>query len=138
LSEFEIGAQGYIDIHIPKIGLPGFTITNPVLSVSGPLKIYDLIEEAFLETVNTPLNNQSRPSGFYRISVSNVEAYAEYVKEGIGSLIEVSHMVNYYQYSLNYYDKAGRLVKNVQPMGGESTFLYNSLGQLLEASSPDE
>src|SRR5690606_19293936 len=88
LSEFEIGAQGYIDIHIPKIGTPGFTITNPALSVSGPLKIYDLIEETFLETVNVPLSNQSRPSGFYRISVSNVEAYAEYVKEGIGSLIE--------------------------------------------------
>jgi len=57
---------------------------------------------------------------------------------------------------LNYYDKAGRLIKSLQPIGFNdtclntiqnavnhnaalaSTFTYNTLGQLIESTSPDE
>jgi len=65
----------------------------------------------------------------------------------------IRYKVNYYDYSLNYYDKAGRLTKTIQPLGFdahnfdltvevpnhtlESTFKYNSSTQLLKTANRD-
>src|SRR5690606_3263093 len=52
----------------------------------------------------------------------------------------VAHCQNYYDYSLNTYDKTGRLLESTQPKSKsmKSEFIYNSLGQLQKTISPDE
>ncbi|WP_418513037.1 hypothetical protein, partial [Corallibacter sp.] len=133
-NTLQIGEQGYIDIHIPQ-GVSSFNVSNPDPSISGPLKVYNLITETTLSPITGASVTRTVPSGFYRIAVSNPLAY----QESESGLITVTHSVNYYDYSLNYYDKAQRLVSSKQPLNHlESTFEYNSLGQLLETSSPDE
>ena len=121
--------QGYVDIHIPN-GVNGFNINNPNSSASGSLKVYNLITE------NQEYGSTSSlGSGFYRVAVSTPRAYSE----STSSAITVSHQVNYYDYSLNSYDIAGRLISSKQPLNQlESTYQYNTLGELLSTTSPDE
>ncbi|WP_169301378.1 hypothetical protein, partial [Pontimicrobium aquaticum] len=155
-----IGEQGFVDIHIP-VGCDG------TVYFEGPtdarFDVYDLVTELKVKTnagVSTYLN-----SGVYRVEeVDSNEYYKNpvpYVTINNGAIelindqsqVAVKYKVNYYDYSLNYYDKAGRLTKSVQPLGFddtlslstttrnhglESTFSYNTLGQLLSTTSPDE
>ncbi len=118
-----INDQGYADVHIPK-GTTGVQLFGN----SGiALDIYNLITEK-----KTNIAAASLPNGFYRIAVRNVDTYTS------GS-IRIQYEENYYDYSLNYYDKAGRLLSSKQPLNHlESTFQYNSLGQLETTKSPDE
>ncbi|WP_442845064.1 RHS repeat-associated core domain-containing protein [Leeuwenhoekiella sp. H156] len=124
-SQVKIGKQGFIDVHIPS-GLSGLTISN---FSKFNLDIYDLTTEELISTPHAYI-----PSGFYRISVRNTEYYDS------EDPILVTYKENYYDYSLNKYDKAGRLISTTQPLGDElkSIFKYNSLGQLEYTSSPDE
>lgn len=72
-------------------------------------------------------------NGFYRISITNLGSY------NLASPVTVTYKENYFDYSLNKYDNAGNLIKNYQPLNKlESSFEYNSLGQLLYSNSPDE
>ncbi len=123
-----INEQGFVDIHIP-IGCSGVTLLNNPTGTS--LKVYDLITE---ERVFTSLSNL--PSGIYRLSVHNPDTFVYDENDEV----RLRYYVNYYDYALNTYDKAGRLLKSTQPLGDEleSTFKYNSLGHLLETTSPDE
>jgi len=119
-----IGRQGFIDIHLP-VGVNSFTVNNP----SGiSYTRYDLITESVINT-NSP------GPGFYRIAVDDPD---EYLSNGI--TLTVNHLVNYYDFNLNYYDKVKHLVRSIQPLSQDlqSTFEYNSLGQLLQTSSTDE
>ncbi len=124
----EVGPQGYVDVHLPK-GCTGIT-----LSGGGPLdgasyQIYDLITET---TVTSPA---TLPPGFYRVAFTVKEPENPYV---------VSHQVNYYDYSLNEYDNAQRLVASYQPLADSNgdklvtTYEYNTLGQLIKTTSLDE
>ena len=114
--------QGLVDIHIP-IGITGITITNPS---NKPITIYNLITEA-VETT-TPSNLSP---GFYRVSITGLTNYQ--------NDIIITYKENYYDYSLNEYDKAGRLTASYQPLNKlKSEFKYNSLGQLIYTKSPDE
>ncbi|WP_223826532.1 RHS repeat-associated core domain-containing protein [Flagellimonas sp. S3867] len=123
-----IGEQGYVDIHIPQ-GLAGLTSSN-----GGALQVFDMITETlYTGTLGT------LPSGFYRIAVTDPDNY-----DAENNPISVGYRVNYYDYSLNEYDKADRLVKSYQPLGTTkaakpvTTYDYNSLGQLTHTDSPDE
>lgn len=120
----KIGKQGYVDIHIPE-GVTGLSINKN----GNNYFLYDLIKD---ERIYTSLGSLKK--GFYRISVSNLDEYNH-----AGSPITVTYKENYYDYSLNEYDEADRLIKTYQPLNKlESTFDYNSLGQLLHTKSPDE
>lgn len=155
-----IGAQGYVDIHIP-VGCGG-NVT--FIGASALFKVYDLITEQLLSTHAS--GYITLQPGFYRIEENNTEYHKNpnpYVTINSGNIslmdnannVGVEYYVNYYDYSLNYFDKANRLTKSVQPLGFTpiqnnqtvetarthtlaSTFQYNTLGQLLETSSPDE
>ncbi|MBQ0734997.1 RHS repeat domain-containing protein [Aquimarina celericrescens] len=122
-SDILINEQGYVDIHVPK-GTTGVQLFGN----SGiALDIYDLITEQKINTAAGSLSN-----GFYRITVRNVDTYTP-------GAIRIRCKENYYDYSLNYYDKAGRLLSSKQPLNHlESTFQYNSIGQLETTTSPDE
>ncbi len=130
-SFIKIRNQGYVDIHIPVGRTGAFISDNNEITLPGNpgtvLEIYDLITE---KIVTTPLKDL--PNGFYRISIKNLAGY-------VPGSISVTYPENYYDYSLNYYDKAGRLVSSKQPLNKlESTFTYNSRGQLKQTHSPDE
>jgi len=119
--------QGYIDIHIP-VGCSGIRIINPTFH---SLKVYNLITESQVSSSQW----SSLPSGFYRITVSN----SNYYKYDFYKQIKIGHKINYYDFSTNYYDKAGRLKSSSQPLNNlTSRFTYNSLGQLQKTISPDE
>ena len=123
-----INELGYVDIHIPT-GCRGLTINNPT---SRQLTVYNLITE--LPVSSYGLSNLS--PGFYRIAVNNNKTYIY----DSSQQISVTHQVNYYDFTTNTYDRAGRLLRSTQPNGTDllSQFKYNSLGQLLETTSPDE
>jgi len=119
---------GYVDIHIPT-GCRGISITNPA---SHQLTVYNLITEAIVPNHILP----GLSPGFYRIAVRDVDNYSY----NRFRQISVRHQNNYYDFTTNTYDKSGRLLRSTQPNGTAllSQFKYNSLGQLLETSSPDE
>ncbi|WP_108803171.1 RHS repeat domain-containing protein [Aquimarina sp. Aq107] len=120
-SSVKISEQGFVDIHIP-VGRSGISLSsNPGITV------YDLITEEIVTT-----NIGSLSNGFYRIAITDTDDY-------IANSISVNYPENYYDYSLNEYDKAGRLLSSKQPLVQlESTFEYNALGQLTYTKSPDE
>ena len=134
-TSLEIGKLGYVDIHLPK-GISNFSVSNPSPSNNGNIRVYNLITEQTVGgLITTSSSTRAVGPGFYRISVTDPYKY----EKSISSPITVSHQVNYYDYSLNEYDRAQHLVSSKQPLNQlESTFDYNSLGQLLETSSPDE
>ncbi len=125
-----IGEQGFVDVHVPG-GTTGF-INNGQFGIH--TEVYDLITE---EVVTADVN--TLPSGFYRVSVTNMDVYS-----GTSTPIVIRCKENYYDYSLNEYDEAGRLTASYQPVGNTksqkpvTTYSYNALGQLLSTTSPDE
>ena len=125
-----IKEQGFVDIHVPK-GCEGVLLISNSYGI--PLRIYDLITETQLPYSS---GNYAVPAGFYRVAVANSDTY-EYNEN---TPIKITHQVNYYDYTLNNYDKAGRLLTGSQSIGTDviSTYRYNSLNQLLATSSPDE
>ncbi|MEW7277949.1 papain fold toxin domain-containing protein [Aquimarina sp. 2201CG1-2-11] len=127
-ASVQIGAQGFVDIHIPK-GKTGVQLSgNGGLAID----IYDLITEQKTSTSSGNLSN-----GFYRIAVRDITTYAP-------RTVTVTYPENYYDYAINEYDKAGRLLTSKQPLKDSSgtqltsTFDYNSFGQLETTVSPDE
>ncbi|AUC77565.1 RHS repeat domain-containing protein [Olleya sp. Bg11-27] len=146
-----ISAQGFVDIHVPN------RIVNSdieFLGDSSNYRVYDLRTEQTL-----PIS-QMTGGHFYRVEyLGNIENTQLFINaDGSfnmeGDVKGVRYKVNYYDYTLNYYDKAGRLTKTTQPLGFNqqafdltaenpehqlaSTYKYNSLNQLLETTSPDQ
>ncbi len=108
-------------------------------------RIYNLITEEVIDN-KSPTNAYSLLPGFYRletrygfiITISGnpifLSASAIFPEE-----FGVQHCENYYDYSLNYYNKANQLTSSVQPLEQlQTTYLYNEVGQLKESSNPDE
>ena len=141
-----IGKQKYVDIHLPK-GCSGIELVGK----SMPIRIYNLITETYTSYPNATTINL--PAGFYRIEIKDTnsnpyEPKHPYVKKYGNSprlldpdnTMGIKYQVNYYDYTLNYYDKSNRLIKSTQPIGKQyaSTFKYNTLGQLLETTNIDE
>ncbi|MFV0249069.1 MAG: RHS repeat domain-containing protein, partial [Tenacibaculum sp.] len=153
-----IGEQGYVDVHIPK----GCANTASLLGSSYQYKIYNLKTEAVVSSsaLQTP--------GFYRVEytgskaltkshqLSYIDTATNEIRPVISDAPGLRYKVNYHNYSLNYYNLAGQLISNLQPVGFNSScltklsasvshnssalshFKYNSLNQLVSISSPDE
>ena len=153
-----IGAQKFIDIHIPI----GCENTASLLTNASDYRIFDLkTEEVVLATA---LQN----AGFYRIEYIGTKTFTKasnlsYIHKSTSTIhpvesdaVGIKYKVNYYDFSLNEYDDIGRLTKSLQPLGFndvcldnlsptvnhneslKSTFTYNTLGQLISTTSPDE
>lgn len=133
-TEIIIGAQGFVDIHVPE-GTIGIDINNLSQAQSHTPKIYNLTTEERVFIAST------LPPGFYRVIINNLDldTYQPEIDP-----ITVTCKENYYDYSLNEYDEAGRLIASYQPVGitkaekPVTTYTYNALGQLLNTTSPDE
>jgi len=153
-----IGPQGYVDIHLPQ-GCGG--TLNFIVS-SNLYNVYNLKTGNLLTTAE----KSSIPSGIYRIELITKPTYSlglTYIDRSNGSInnvlaedLGVTYNVNYYDYAVNVYSKTGQLVKTIQPKGYtnntsiiaspahmtastfSSTYKYNTLGQLIEVTSPDQ
>lgn len=146
-----IGTQGFVDVHIPT-GISSGQIA--LIGSSSLYKIYDLKTGALTTTLTG--------GNAYRIQAITTPTSdpKTYIASGAptydtGSL-GITYRVNYYDYAVNVYNKTGQLVKSIQPNGYvsnttvvaspthmtstnfASTYKYNTLGQLIESSSPDE
>jgi RHS repeat-associated protein len=153
-----IGTQGFIDVHIPN-GIIASQIT--LLGATSLYKAFDL--KTGLEI--TPITTTSFVGGnAYRIVaiVPPVTDPKSYVTVATGVLsndtgaLGISYRVNYYDYSVNVYNKTGQLTKSIQPNGYiasttisaaptyltsanfASTYTYNALGQVTQVTSADE
>ena len=153
-----IGEQKYIDIHLPK-GCEG---TLRFYGSTWLYKVYDLKTEQIVRNVN------NLPAGFYRIqyignstlskasSLTYINKSNRVIYPVKSKSVGVRYKVNYYDYTLNYYNRAGYLKSTLQPLGFNdnclnalsptvnhnqnlaTAFTQNSLGKLLETKSPDE
>ncbi|WP_417800652.1 polymorphic toxin type 43 domain-containing protein [Tenacibaculum sp.] len=151
-----IGEQKYIDIHIPE----GCNNTATLLGNPADYKIYNLKTEKN--------DGDITKAGFYRVEYigannltkSHALTYIDGNKKIqpvlSGEAVGVRYKVNYYDYSLNYYNEVGQLTASLQPLGFnpscldelkatvshddnlKSSYSYNSLGQLVSTTSPDE
>ncbi|MGX1931306.1 RHS repeat domain-containing protein [Flagellimonas sp. 2504JD4-2] len=126
-ASLTIGDLGYADIHVPSGSNMGFTVSTNGYSVT----VHNLTTEGIVTASN------SLPNGFYRVSVNDPETYNP------SSPVTVTYHENYYDYALNEYDNAGRLIYTYQPIQGtdaarRTEYRYNSLGQLIYTKSPDE
>ncbi len=125
--EVTIREQGYVDIHVPENeNAKGFTING----VSGiTTEVYNLLTEETTTTATEGLTN-----GFYRVSITNLDDY-----DPENNPVTISYKENYYDYSLNEYDEADRLITSYQPLDKlKSEFKYDALGQLIYSKTPDE
>ncbi|WP_417859356.1 RHS repeat-associated core domain-containing protein [Xanthomarina gelatinilytica] len=132
-----VSEQLYVDIHIP-VGLSGITVytQNPGEFV---LKIYDLISEEIIHSesmLSESLELPDLPSGIYRMFFK--AGNSSYIYDS-DNPIQVLYKENYYDYALNYYDGANRLVSTKQPLNHlETTYKYDSAGRIIETVSVDE
>lgn len=149
-----IGKQGFVDIHIPA-GINPASIV--FLQGQSLYKIYNLKTGDLVSSIS--------PGNAYRIEAVNTPLtdFDTYINLTNGAVqtndplaLGIKYEVNYTDFSVNYYDKTGRLVKTIQPKGYDAhpiesgfvealpvylmatTYTYNTLGQLLESESPDE
>jgi RHS repeat-associated protein len=146
-----IGTQGFVDVHIPA-GIPNNQIK--LIGNTSSYNLYDLKTGAITSTLTA--------GNAYRIQalIPPTADLKTYIAAGAptydSGALGITYAVNYYDYAVNVYNKTGQLIKSIQPNGYisnstvvaspahmssnnfASTYKYNSLGQLIEASSPDE
>lgn len=152
-----IGNQGFVDIHLPK-GCDG---TLVFLGGAALYKVYNVRTGALL----TDAEKANMVAGVYRVEIiNNTNPLAlTYIDKTTGTINLVSptskgvtYNVNYYDYTINIYNKTGQLLKSVQPNGYQanativptpshmtaadfaSSYLYNDQGQVKQVTSADE
>lgn len=159
-----IGTQGHVDVHIPS----GMTQAVTFLGGRSLYDVWNLKTGQLLDAAAT-----LAAGNFYRVvakvtPTSDPKVYVTMVSNGAittnpTNALGISYWVNYYDYSINVYNKTGQLTRVVQPLGFKnalvsnslqtaatraymsptatsfvSNYLYNGLGQLIESTSPDE
>lgn len=145
-----IGDQGYIDVHIPS------GVTNSSIQFLVDTNGYTIWD---LRTGTTVTTAQVTGGNIYRIEHANAGNDGVYITSGGQITYDagsrgIQYPVNYYDYSLNYYDDSGSLQATTQPLGFDSSafnlatgtpnhtmtnnFISDALGKLNETSTPDE
>ncbi len=150
-----IGEQGFVDVHLPK------GTTNADISFIGGHTGYSAWDLRSGQQVS--LGNMTGGHVYRIVYNAPVSADKTIVLLDNNGLLQtrsgakgISYKVNYYDFALNYYNEAGNILESVQPLGFDdsnlvagnpsatpshthiSGYAYNSLGQLLNTSSPDE
>ncbi|HEX8548957.1 MAG TPA: RHS repeat-associated core domain-containing protein, partial [Cytophagaceae bacterium] len=113
------------DVHIPFGVLPSEISINTGTSYT----IYDLEADRYISSITKP--------GYYRVT-----------NTGTDFNMPINYPVTYHDFTYYYYDDASRLVATVPPTSinyastalptGITTYTYNTLGQVLSVTSPDE
>lgn len=129
-----IAEQQYTDIHLPQgcegsLTLPNSGNTSPATPIPTiTYHIFDLKKGKYIDFGGTPDftgTNPGLPPGFYRIIYKQGATLSE---------LQVKYDVNYYGFSINYFDKAGRLKMSIPPAGIDLSYNPNKLTTHLSAS----
>ncbi|MBI2271341.1 MAG: hypothetical protein HYU69_13440 [Bacteroidetes bacterium] len=150
LSVTSVGSW-FVDVHLPKGCENSLVITNPASYNS--YTILNLKTGTFVKFGSSTTFNGTTPNlqpGFYRIMF---KSSATSGRDGFKPTIAFTQDVNYYNFTINYYDKAGRLKLTVPPAGADEDYTpatntvpdhlliastnYNSLGQVTSSVTPD-
>ena len=113
--ESSIGELGYVDIHLPEGCERSLDLTF------GSYQILDLRTNRYRTFSGQKTFRGTKPNlpaGFYRIEASG---------SGAGEEFTLKYDLNYHEFALNYYDKAGRLVKTVPPLGVNQGLMSNGI-----------
>ncbi len=162
-----IGIQGYVDVCIPPGITSGITLIGGASNydVYNLRENTDVPTTASLSGGNCyRIVAKVIPIVDPKVYVTQSTGVLSYNTLDPAGVKGISYNVNYYDYSFNIYDNTGRLKKSVQPNGFTSvypapatltisaapsymsetftsfstTYNYNTLGQLIQVSSPDE
>lgn len=113
---------GYVDIHIPR-GCQG----SLVLPVGFRVDIVDLKSDKVVHNDYLVTASNQTPSiqpGVYRIVDSGIENDQYNLIDNYDRASkEIKYNVNYYNFNINYYDKANRLVANIPPLGFDNDYV---------------
>ncbi|MBF97642.1 MAG: hypothetical protein CMI36_01520 [Owenweeksia sp.] len=121
--------QLYVDIHLPK-GCENSLRFPEYMNASQGIKFqYEIIDLKTNTNVQFGSGNTifegttpNLPAGLYRIKEVSWQNQLNYWIYGTVISPEISYNLNYYEFTLNYYDKAGRLVKVIPPLGISTTY----------------
>jgi RHS repeat-associated protein len=112
-------ARRFVDVHLPD----GCETSLKLYQNTGSNYIYNIYDLKTGKTIlfsgseNYNGTNPSLAPGFYRIYLKSCPLNAL-------SSIPVLQKLNYYNFTLNYYDKANRLKVTVPPNGYDSTYAF--------------
>ncbi len=113
-------ARRFIDVHLPD----GCESTLTLYQNSGSNYVYNIYDLKTGKTIlfsgseNYTGTNPTLAPGFYRIYLKSCPYNAL-------SSIPVRHKLNYYNFTINYYDKANRLKVSVPPNGFDSAYVFS-------------
>jgi RHS repeat-associated protein len=121
----------YADIHLPDGCETSFALEFPWGTPSGTgvqtprYSILDLKTNEYVLSANTnPLEHYGNYAG-PSLSPGHYRIFLTYMPSG-KSGINVVHNLNYYNWTLNYYDYANRLKAIVSPKGFDDSYVYSS------------
>jgi RHS repeat-associated protein len=145
-----IGTQGFVDVHIPE----GITSGISLIGGASLYTVYNLKTGVVTTTLTGGnayrIQAVTPPAADPKVYISGGEPVSD------NGALGIAYSVNYYDYSVNVYNKTGQLIKSIQPNGYvphstivavpehmtsadfASTYTYNTLGQVIETTSPDE
>ncbi|MBN8696071.1 MAG: hypothetical protein J0L87_06040 [Bacteroidetes bacterium] len=109
-----IESEKFVDIHLPDGCQSSLTLANPMSSPQTSAITYNILNLKTGELVkfsgspNFTGTTPNLPAGYYRII---------YKSGAVISELPVKYDLNYYNFTLNYYDKAGRLKLSYPPNG---------------------
>lgn len=114
-------SERYIDIHLPEGVETSIAIGNEFYN-SNPYYLFDILDLDNNEYVYEGVDGQSitLSSGYYRII--NTAIYYYYSGLNFKEDIPIRYDLNYYDFSIYYYDKAGRLITTIAPSGVDNEY----------------
>lgn len=135
----------YYDIHIPKgVASNTFKVYSSNGGAHYTFSVIDLKTDLPVitdATIGSSSTVRTLDPGLYRLIFEPPPRQSSSVTYNV----TIGYKINYYNHSLNVYNKAGYLVKSYSPKAVAAktpamvtTYEYNSLGQLLATTSPDE
>ena len=123
----------YIDILITEGSNSFEFLTDPG---GRTMYVYDLTTDDVIAYLDFGISVCYLDPGYYRLQVNGI------IEEEDVELVKVHQAEYYYDFACFYYDKAGRLIKEIPPVGScndfmESDYEYNAAGWLLSSTVPD-
>lgn len=129
-----IDDRGYIDIHLPKGCESSLSLYNPHNNIR--YQFIDLSNDNIISFGENEYFMGTQPTlsaGYYRISTlmptigDDLLAFFPSTSTlyTAQTSFEINYDLNYYEFALNYYDKAGRIIKTIPPLGIATSYSPN-------------
>jgi RHS repeat-associated protein len=151
----------YVDVHLPKGCENSLVIKNSIDVTNLQKPVYNILNlktgqfVKFGKGIDFMGTQPNLPAGVYRIILKALTNPGVNIYDPLSPqfAFQITQNVNYYNFTANYYDKAGHLVLVVPPAGFDDSYApapnttpihmmissteYNSIGQVLSTITPD-